>query len=339
MVVKVFAGLLLLTWGAAGQQPQRREADKSYSLRDLAWRAWNAAAARDSSAAAGIVAELRERQAWRGAAFGTEEHAYIQTLLDALIEIPGTAPPDALAPYADTWRAEVLILLCRSALSGEDLLLDIRDRAQPDANWIAASDLLFHASSKRFFERMLREIEVTHEFVFVDGGTGGSFCGFSGGGIEGGPSRPKGFPPADSYSLVTTPSAGDVVFQVSPLAVYYRRGAAPGVGVLAFSYPAKQNLLAQFLGAMNGLSAGQSEQLFHPSNTITWQDAASAMPVITQALDAQERSIQSLFRAAKERGLVDASGMQFPVAITISDRRNDKSEALPGGLQRTIAIP
>lgn len=58
----------------------------------------------------------------------------------------------------------------------------MREQNIPDSEWTAIDDLLFAASSKKFFQRTLREIVITHHFLVFEG-SGGVFSAGVGGGI------------------------------------------------------------------------------------------------------------------------------------------------------------
>ena len=166
-------------------------------LRDKAWGAWMAGASHDPAMREPLLAQLQIAQSMRGSQPDTEEYAYIQALFDALIQIPGPIPTDIILPFEDSWRTEILILLSRdpAAEGAENALLDMREHAMPAPQWTAVNDLLFAVSSKRFFQKTLEEIRVTHEFVVIDPHEGVAFCG---GALGCGGSRrhfPKGFPP------------------------------------------------------------------------------------------------------------------------------------------------
>jgi hypothetical protein len=319
-------------------------------LRDKAWGAWYAGASHDPAMLDPLLAQLQLAQPLRGAERDTEEYAYIQALFDALIQIPGPIPIDAVLPFEDSWRPEILILLSRNPTADgvEGALLDMREHSMPAPEWTAVNDLLFAISSKPFFQKTLEEIRITHEFVITDPNQGVAFCG---GAFGCGGSRrhfPKGFPPTALYQLWTAFALpGDIVFIEQPVAVHYRRIVVPTGGEIGWSNcqsdslvgDSRQALLAQFFGAVGGRSAEQAYQLFHPRNMISWQDTAQAASEIESHLAAQSAAVQALIEDAQTRDLVHASGMRLAIETTMNDLRGDKSVPVPAVMPHEIVIP
>jgi hypothetical protein len=319
-------------------------------LRDKAWGAWMAGASHNPAMREPLLAQLQIAQSMRGSQPDTEEYAYIQALFDALIQMPGPIPTDIILPFENSWRTEILILLSRDAGAegAESALLDMRELAMPAPQWTAVNDLLFAVSSKRFFQKTLEEIRVTHQFVLIDPHEGVAFCGVALG--CGGSRRhfPKGFPPIALYQLWTAFTApGDIVLLELPLAVHYRRIVVPTDGDAAWSDcqsdglsgDTRQALLTQFFSAIGGGSGDDSYQLFHPRTTINWRDAAQAASEMENLLAAQSASVQALVEDAQERELVQASGMRLTIDATVVDLRGDKSVSLPAIAPHEILIP
>jgi hypothetical protein len=157
---------------------QARRLLESQSLRDKAWGAWYAGSSHDPAMLRPLLAQLQLAQPLRGAERDTEEYAYIQAVFDALIQIPSLVPTDAILPFEDSWRPEILILLSRNATAEgvESALLEMREHSMPAAEWTAVNDLLFAIPSKPFFQKTLEEIRITHEFVITDPNQGVAFC-------------------------------------------------------------------------------------------------------------------------------------------------------------------
>jgi hypothetical protein len=132
----------------------------SSSLRDKAWGAWYAGGSHDPALREMLLSRLRLAQSLRTATRDSEGYAYIQALFDALIQIPGSIPTDAILPFEDSWRPEILILLGRqpSAAANEAALLAMRGRSLPDPEWVAVNDLLFAGGSPGFLDRTLQEL-------------------------------------------------------------------------------------------------------------------------------------------------------------------------------------
>jgi hypothetical protein len=339
--MKFVAVFTLLTLSAQAQIPsladQSRALLHSRDIHSKAWGAWYSGASHDPSMYAPLLAELRLAQPLSNSAPGTESYAYIQALLDALIQFSQGVSADDLLPFENLWRPEILILLNTNPAASEDALLNMREHPMPEGEWIAVNDLLFAISSKRFFDRTLHEIEIRHDFVITDPvqgyGSGGSIgCGgtgyyriFS-----------SAFPPIATYQLKTTMAPGDTLLEPRPVPVYYRRTVITGglnelTGTQSpvVSSEARQTLMARFLGAAGYLSEEKSEALFHAKTFIGWQSPAQTETETQTALAQQSAAIQSLIADIEQQGLLQAAGMRLPVTITIDDQRQDRTQPLP----------
>ena len=300
---------------------------QSANFRDKTWGAWLAGASHDPMFREPLIEQLKQTHA-------TEQPALTAALLDALIQLGGPVPTDALLPFAGSRSAEVLILMSRSPLdsAAETALLDLREQPLPDAEWTAINDLLLTASSKKFFQRTLEEIAIIHRFQVFDasGGVGGGFgCGGACGSVFAN-EPPKDLPLIPPYALTINPKPGDVLLVAQLVPVYYAR--APGA---CFAFPAadRQALTGRFFAAIVGLPADRSEAIFHPTTQV--ETAAE----IEDALTTQALTIRSLITNAQQRGLFDASGMRLNIAVTIEDHRNDRTVPPPAIPPYDIAIP
>jgi hypothetical protein len=345
--------LAVLAVGLVSAQPtpveQARRLLQSQNLRDKAWGAWYAGASRDPSLLNPLLTQLRAAQSLRNSGRDTGEYAYVQALLDALIQIPGKIPNDAILLFRDTWRAEVLILLGRdpSAAGNDSALLAMREQRLTDPEWVAVNNLLFAGASKGFFEKALREIRITHDFVVADQQVltcGGSIgCGLT---VR---RFPKGYPPIALYQLwVSLTHPGDILFLEQPVPTYYRRIVIPTDGEAQWqdckayltSGEPRQGYLAQFLGATKGLSATQAYDLFHPRTNIDWRTSEAAAGEMEKLLDAQTASLLSLIGDAQKRGVMkEASGTHLRINTQVQDVRRDRSVPLPSVPSRELVIP
>jgi len=348
------ARALVVLWLAAGcgqaqlsPSAEARRLLQSPNLRDRAWGAWYAGVSHDPSLRPALLDQLRRAQALRESARDSAEYAYIQSLFDALIQIPGSAPVDALMPFEKSWRAEIIILLARgSTQESETALLAIRGHEVPDAEWKAVNDLLFQMGSRPFFQAAFAEIQLTHRFIVADQDVG--LCGgMSGCGVS---KRhfPAGYPPIALYQFnqdMTKP--GDVLLSESQVPVYFRRSVVPTDGEAEWmecqSSPTfttvRQMTLAQFLGAIEDLSLAESEGLFMPITRVRWHGAFETASEMEMQLDEQSAAFRKLVADAQKRNLLEASGMVIGIATTIDDVRRDRSERIPAVAPREIVIP
>jgi hypothetical protein len=318
---------------------------QSQTLRDKAWGAWYAGVSHDPALHEQLVAGLRAAQSLKNSRPGSEAYANVQALFDALIQMPGTVPSDVILPFQTSWRPEVLILMSRNyGPENESDLVAQREQEMPDPEWAAVNDLLFGVSSKPFFQSVLREIRITHDFLIID-----HEVGMCGGTTACGTSMrrfPKGFPPIALYQLRTDLTPGDNLLIERPVAIYYRRIVVPTDGEVEWSecesntIPTglRQTWLAQFLAATDWLTAQQAEQLFHPQTMIEWHGAALAANQAADEMDRQAASIEALIGKAQRRGLVDASGLSLAIETSVGDVRSDKSVPAPKIAPREIVI-
>jgi hypothetical protein len=353
--MKVMLAVGALALGAIGvfAQPtptsDARRLLESPSLRDKAWGAWYAGASHDPLLREMLVAKLRLAQSLRWSARDSEAYAYVQALFDALIQIPGAIPNDAILPFEGSWRPEILILMGRdpAAQGNERALLGMRGLSLPDPEWVVVNDLLFAGGSKVFFQKALEEIRLTHDFVVEDqpvAWCGGSIgCGLT---VR---RFPKGFPPIALYQFwASMTQPGDILFLEQPIPTYYRRMVVPTGGEVQWSDckayltngEPRQGYLARFLGSTKSLSVTQSYELFHPRTNVDWHGSAQAAIEMEKLLDEQTASLRSLIGDAQKRGvLLDASGMHFTIRTTVLDSRRDRSEPLPAVASREVIIP
>ena len=356
-VLATFAAFVLGAAGAWAQPEspvnQARRLLQSPALREKAWGAWYAGASHDPTMFDPLLAALRQAQSLSYSPRDSDGYAYVQALFDALIQIPGPVPDDAILPFEDQWRPEILVLLSRNpaAPGAESALLDMREHSMADPEWATVNDLLYGISSKPFFQETLEEIRATHDFVVVQNGgfgSGGSSCC-----ADSSFHFPAGFPPIALYHLSSwpwEPRSGDTLLIGQPIAVHYHRAVVPtdgraalgdcrGFSAMIDGVQLRQTYMALFLSASRGLSAEQSRDLFHPQTTINWLGNDQAVAEMEGLLSKQAASIQALVEEAQERGMVQASGVRLPIDATVQDMRGDRNIPLPEVRSREILIP
>ena len=146
------------------------------TLREKSWNAWRAGESRDPRQLEWLVRELRESAQLASAVRDSEAYAYVESLVDAIIQIPGRVEIEALLPFQKSWLPEILVILSRnpSDVANEPALLDLRTQSLPEAEWSAVNDLLYAIGSPAFFHKTLNEIRLSHESYVAEGGVG--FC-------------------------------------------------------------------------------------------------------------------------------------------------------------------
>ena len=312
------------------------------SWSDKAWGAYFASGLHSDELNDALIEELRLAGSLRDATYGPES-AYVQSLLDALIQSGKAVPADALLPFEERWRTEALILLsCDNR--NEETLLALRKEKLNGEEWLLVSNLLFHMRSGPFFASILQEKTISHTLHVTDtGGTGGTGGGVGvgiGGGCCGPPGIvefPRGFPPIGKYGLTLTPQAGDVVAAEGPKIVYYRRIVVPKDGQAAWgacSVSADPEMLrTEYLAAIGGLVVGfdvtRVRNIFEPSDFIRWQNAEQVASEMKARLQAQVEAIRGFVKIAEERGWSGASGLSLRITPVVVDDRREAHEALP----------
>ena len=305
------SAILLLAGIAAPAQTPPADADaarakellSSPSLADRAWGAYYAGRLRDPGLRDVLVERLRAAQSLANAHAFFPEFSYVAGLFDALIEIGGAVPLDAIMPFEAHWRAPALILLSRQQ-GTEDALLAMRDELMhQDLYWLAVNNLLFGVRSTRFFAKTLEEIRITHTFDVRDGPVPAPPGSGRGASISTGapPKWPEGFPPAGLYYIEDRPSEGALLV-AGPHNVYFRRGVPP-VGVEGtWRDPGQEQFRLEYMGAWNNGSLVDAEHVFKLQTVAQWTDAAALTREVETRLDAQIAAIRAFLATAKQNG-------------------------------------
>jgi hypothetical protein len=339
---------------AAEESARAKELLQSTHWSDKAWGAYFAGRLHDESFREPLIAELRLQAPLRNAPRDSEEYAYVQTLFDALIELGGKAPADAILPFEAQWRAEILILLARDATNASQLLA-MREGDLAAIEWLAVNNLLLRMSPAALFAKTLPELKITHAFEIRDT-EGGAGAGDGGSDCRGGLTRrmPARFPPIAFYrlddakvSFVVPPgldfgSEDDVLLAQGPHNVYYKRIVVPAGGQAQIPDPAsnpdRQLLRLEYIGRLGALTPGETDRLFRPRTTVRWQSADACSRAIETGLSAQAGEIRAFLANAKSRGLGDASGVQLEIVPVLDDQRRIAHEALPPVPPKVIGL-
>jgi hypothetical protein len=302
---------------------------------DKAWGAYFSTGLHSEELSDALIEELRLAAPLRYST-GDPESAYVQSLLDALIQSGKVVPTDALLPFAQQRRPEALILLARGG-GNEETLLDLRKEKLNQEEWLLVSNLLLHMHSGRFFASILQEKTITHDFEIYDAdgiGGGDEIGGGVGGGSGGGAFRdsvlqfPKGFPPVGKYQLILYPQAGDVVAAEGPKIVYYHRTVMAGPifwGNSSLAWQPETRLM-EYLVAIGGPYA---RGVFGQADIFQWQGAGHAESLMKTRLQAQVEAIKGFIKTAEEGGWSGASGLCLRVTPVVHDNRREAHEALP----------
>jgi len=322
----------------------------SPELADNAWGAYYAGTLRDPGLRDLLADHLRAATQYAAARQDSGQFAYVATLFDALIQIGGPVPLDAILPFQawQQWHSQVLILLSRQK-GTESVLLDMREnrRQWHEVEWLAINNLLLGMRSQPFFAKTLQELNITHTFEIWDvspaprgQGTGGSYA-------TGTPLKtPSGFPELVLYYLQDHAGGTGGILAPGPRTIYYRRAVAPSEpdGPFRSYADGDQRNRREYLAAWNGIA--RADDIFRPTDILKWPvdpgraegNAAAVAEAIDKDLDAQVAAIQAFLVKAKQNGAPDLRGTRLRIAVQLLDRRRTWHDPLPQAEDREFAV-
>ncbi len=176
-----------------------------------------------------LVAELERLQPFEDTGDFADYRTtwYVQTLLDALIQLRHPVEPSVLMPFRRRWGPEVLILLLtRDAEANQDTWFSLLAEDLPCEQWLAVSNFLAGMKAPGFAAKLLSAVQFHMTVVVTENGSG--IGGGVGGGSDGGlPYAPAGCPPAATYRLSLTAWPEYVMLAPGPTPVYYWRSETP----------------------------------------------------------------------------------------------------------------
>ena len=317
-----------------------RELLNSQTLVDRAWGAYYAGRLRDSGLRDILIDNLRAAPplgntpqfvySAKGRTF-SPEYAFVASLFDALIEIRGVVPLDAIMPFEAHWRAPVLILLSRQQ-GTEEALLAIREGTLADVEWRAVNNLLLEMKSARFFSATLREIRITHVFEVHDGAVkrepGSGWGGDCASGAQ--PEWPEGFPPVGLYYFQDQ-GPGDSIAAAGPRTVYFRRRIPPDLPVCEQFHPPgpnREQLSLEYLRAWNK-GVMDVERIFRPQTALRWKNASTLSREVAARLNEQIAAVQAFVTAAERNGAAGMAGVRLEIEPYLKDDRRNTRVPLP----------
>jgi hypothetical protein len=272
----------------------------------------------------------------RGAATLSAPAAYVDVLLDAAVELNLQLPAAEIEPLQARWPAAAMILLARSP-DGEESLQRLADAKWFSLPWLAANNLLWQKKSARWYRGLLEEVSVTHTFVVLDPGSGagvgvGFGCGTCASG--GGQPDPQGYPPIVRYTLGLKAATGSVVVAAGPHTVYYSRTMATDCPDVLDIEAVREG----YLGALADVSEKEVHARLQETTRVTYGGREGFLKAVEEALRAQEQQIREWIQRIDSGGLRTPEGLRVRIAVTITDLREDRGDALPSVAAREIAI-
>jgi len=272
---------------------------------------------------------------------GWEEGFVRRAVLDALIQLNAEVPAELLAPYEQSSRAEVIILLSRSPRANAAALLSLFVEEVPGAHWQAVGNLLAEARAVGFAARLLRHLKVKANVSVYDAdgphdifGGGGGGCG---GGCGGEPMKPEGFPPAFYYTLVEEAVRDAVVFAPGPRPVYYLRTlTSDPCGIHGCSLLEREQLRVEYVAQLLDTTDDGLEFDERPWREVVCRDEAGCRGALAGVRDEIAASHAALLARLVAAGLLDASDaadLKPDITLEVADYRARKTFPLPSELK------
>lgn len=310
---------------------------------DKAWGVYSAARLHQLDLQQELIQQFQSAAVLRDSPVYTDEHAYLYALFDAAIQEGITVPAALLEPFADKWPVPVVILASRDKNS-EDLLLALRGRKSgDDAVWLAANNLLFERKSQRWYEAILSEITITHQFTVTDPGRGPGFGGGSMGGmgVDGVAAMPRDFPPIAFYILQNSAARGRVFLAQGPKNIYYERTVVPTNKQVGFgkSYVIlnRMEIRIGYLASLGFKPVKDTVRLFHSESYIEFTTNEQFERDARLRMTTQRFEIQELIKAIGKRGL-RASNTPLRIVPVVNDKRKKTTNPLPSVAVREIVL-
>jgi hypothetical protein len=307
----------------------RTQSVSAAELRARAWKAYQAYKSGNVSFKNALINDLMEAEPFHDATSGSDEYAYVQSVLDALIQLDVVVPPEVVLPFRKERRAEVLLLLAR-APGSENALLSMIDEPLNTAEWLAVGNVLSEQRSQRFFRKTLSELVLTHDFQVSNSNHG--WVGRCGGAIGSGTTQrrfPKGFPPIALYQLdfpqMSQSVPNDEILAFSgPHDVYFRRkviqpGAQEEWTELNF-FRYLDGYRSQYLARLAGRPDDEVFNALFPASVIRWTDAQAFKNDVALALNNQSGKIRELVFEMERQGLNGVRGLRLSISPAITDK-------------------
>jgi hypothetical protein len=280
---------------------------------------------------------------------------FIEILADAAIRLRCPLPTATLRALTESrWVRLTLVLVqfLPNSPEKEELLLFLFDRVKKGSEgetvaWIAIGNYLLALRSSPWAVRLMREIEITHNFRVVDPGRHSGPGGFAGGvmGDSGWGAWPKDFPPRVVYYLSFHSGVSAALIAPGPRNVYAVRqefppDQPPSSGAsLGSIYGVRQRHRLEYLSALTSTSVSELEPLFQRKTQVDWHGAKPLQKRIARETSHQIRAIREFARRLARAGITGLEGLQLQVLIEIEDARQSKEVPLPAVPPRTFTLP
>jgi hypothetical protein len=270
-----------------------------------------------------------------------EQELLIRFLLDTLIRSHTPVPVSELLPLYEAYPDAILALIAQGSDHNDGQLLPLLIRAEREDNasrWMLIASLLSRERSRAFEEHLLDELRIEISIDIVEGQHLPVFLpDRSGviGGIVGSSPAPADWPDLPAvYCLAVTPEPGDSVIITNPEAVYLRRYLADQNTCFHGWKTSRSHLSLSYL---TNLIPRASGTYLPPLNleklTLVWQGAEETRRILQESAQEYIQYCRLLMAARQQarkatRSWNDAE-MRSRIVLSVSDKRQDKSVALP----------
>ena len=287
--------------------------------RTVAWGAYNAAAYRRVD----LIPRLQAILESPPAAASLDERAFIDAVMDSLIQLEARLPARLLVPYVNQRPIHSLLLLSK-ATDREGVLIELLP-SQTGFQWFTAANMLVEDRSPGLVDHLVRTVtlrltvHIVHDTsagIGSGSGRGASIaCGVGQG--------PAGYPPHAEYRFEADPRPGFIVLAPGPQPVYYSRLVTAGsqypISGLGITGPTDEDRVS-YLRAM-AHDTGPRGFRAHTMEAIAWSTEAA----VSQRVEELRAQIQGRFRSLIERACESrcvASDLPMPqIELSIVDRR------------------
>jgi hypothetical protein len=268
------------------------------------------------------------------------ETVYVhRAVLDSLIRLRVSAPPDSLMPLYKRFPDETVIILARSPSENGEALLSIAEQPEREVCWVAACNLLAETKAPGFAAFLFKSIKIKIDItvsesgntLYVSGGSaGGAGCGIS--------QITDGFPPTAFYQLIHRPSRDAVVVAPGPHPVFYERrvtepGRANQKGLSVYDQSVdRDRYCLEYLAALLNQNESELELRTSYYKSIASSGIKSYKAEVISLRELATGNFERLKKQCIERNLLsepEAEALRPNLSITVRDLRQNKTPQLP----------
>jgi hypothetical protein len=291
---------------------------KSDDPRRVAWGAWLVKVDRQTE----LIPLLVEKAT--GSSLNDEA---MLCVLDALIELHATMPVDDARRLYPQFAAQSIILLVAYGGAAQQALLEIFDRTEDNAEWLAAGNVLFNSRTPGFVARVLDKFTQHLTVSVLDPGSVGGVSGGAQGCGSGFGSSKDGWPPIVKYHLTQFPARSAMFLVGGETPVYYTvydPGCAQGD---------RDRYRAQYLVTLFRYVSSANSLDAYPDARVEWQDPATYPGQVAAAIGEQRKFFEvEVGMLQLFPGLLtpdEAALLKPHIEVVVHDWRSNKSIPLP----------